>query len=76
GTKLGAFIEKENKAWQEASLKNGTFNFIETHRDQWSVYLQDKSRNVFIQLDLHTKKVMYSVGNKTKTYLYSISAAK
>ncbi|MGB1241569.1 MAG: RICIN domain-containing protein [Chitinophagales bacterium] len=76
GTKLGTFIEKENKAWQEVSLKDGRHNFNETHRDQWSVYLHDKSRNVFIQLDLHTKKVMYSLGNKTKTYLYSISAAK
>ncbi|MGB1242758.1 MAG: RICIN domain-containing protein, partial [Chitinophagales bacterium] len=55
GTKLGTFVEKGNKAWQEVSLKNGTFNFTETHRDQWSVYLHDKSRNVFIQLDLHTK---------------------
>ncbi len=76
GAKLGTFVEKENKAWQEISLKDGKHNFTETHRDQWSVYLQDKSRNVFIQLDLHTKKVMYSVGNKTKTYLYTISGAK
>ena len=76
GAKLGTFVETENKAWQEISLKDGMHNFTETHRDQWSVYLQDKSRNVFIQLDLHTKKVMYSLGNKTKTYLYSISAAK
>ncbi|MFK7906649.1 MAG: RICIN domain-containing protein, partial [Chitinophagales bacterium] len=72
GAKLGYFMQQEGKKWQEVSVKDGKHNFVETHRDQWSVYLIDKPRNVSLQLDLHTKKVMYAVGNQRKTPLYTI----
>ncbi|MEZ4888118.1 MAG: RICIN domain-containing protein [Chitinophagales bacterium] len=78
GGNLGVFKQVGNtKTWKETGRRVGssTFTFTETHRDEWSVYLHDQSRNVYIQLDLHTKKVMYSAGNQTKTPLYEILAA-
>lgn len=50
--------------WVETGVDHGQirFRFRETGRDDWSVYLRDASRGVRIQLDLHTKKVMYSDG--------------
>ena len=42
------------------------FRFRERTRDDWSVYLRDASRGVNVQLDLHTKKVMYSDASSPK----------
>ena len=78
GSKLGVYKQVGNtKTWKEVGSKAGsaTFNFTETHRDEWSVYLHDKSRNVYIQLDLHTKKVMYSHGNQPKMPIYEVMAS-
>jgi hypothetical protein len=53
-----------------------SFQFSETHRDDWSVYLQDDSRGVWLQLDLHTKKVMYRDKNTPQPWqLYTISSS-
>lgn len=62
GNKLGHYIETGKKAWKEVGIAKGagTFEFKELNRDQWSIYLRDETRSVSIQLDLHTKKVMYS----------------
>lgn len=49
------------------------FIFNQQMRDEWSVYLYDPKRNVKIQLDLHRKKVIYSVGTGARTDLYSIT---
>lgn len=69
----GAFIYKGNKRWIETGANNQTrFNFTEVARDDWSVYLKDRSRNVNIQLDLHTRKIMYNAGNNPRTPLYNI----
>jgi hypothetical protein len=53
---------------------NGTvrFRFEEVQRDDWSVYLVDRSRGVNLQLDLHTRRVMYSQGNGARSELYQI----
>jgi hypothetical protein len=57
----GSYANRGNGQWVEVNSKNQvTFNFQETQRDEWSVYLLDSSRNVQIQLDLHRKKVIYS----------------
>lgn len=48
------------------------FTFTEQQRDDWSVYLHDASRNVNIQLDLHRKKVGYSVGRAERIDLYNV----
>lgn len=49
------------KNWQELD-KNGEviFGFVESNRDEWSVYMKDASRNVSIQIDIFTQKIFYS----------------
>lgn len=58
----GAFLLTATPGqWVETGDDHGkvNFNFRETGRDDWSIYLRDASRNVDLQLDLHTKKVMF-----------------
>lgn len=76
-TGRGGFV-KRGSTWHEIALPSGRsrFTFREVGRDDWSVYLQDDSRNVGIQLDLHTKKVMYSANNGPRSYLYPIIGAR
>ena len=71
----GYFANRGNGSWAEVDRSNRVrFNFKETGRDAWSVYLLDRSRNVRIQLDLHRKKIVYS--NKTQRFdLYSITSS-
>jgi hypothetical protein len=72
----GAFVQKDGKNWVETGADNQTrFNFAERARDDWSVYLKDASRNVHIQLDLHTRKIMYNAGNDPRVPLYDITSA-
>lgn len=72
----GAFVQKEGENWVETDANNQTqFNFAERARDDWSVYLKDASRNVHIQLDLHTLKIMYNEGNDPPVPLYDITSA-
>lgn len=75
GAKFGEYNQQAGKAWQELSLpsRKVVFNFQEQARDDWSVYLYDASRDVHIQLDLHTRKVMYSEGNGARRPLYTIN---
>jgi hypothetical protein len=72
----GSFMALGNGNWQEANDKGETtFNFKETGRDDWSVYLLDKSRNVTLQLDLHRKMVVYT--DSTQHFdLYPIASSK
>lgn len=51
------------------------FRFDEVQRDDWSVYLVDRSRGVNLQLDLHTRKVMYSDATTQRSPLYDIMTA-
>ncbi|MHA6287299.1 hypothetical protein [Maricaulis sp. CAU 1757] len=54
----GGSFERINqpRTWQEFGQGNPAprFTWIETHRDDWSVYLRDDSRNMQMQIDLHT----------------------
>ncbi len=69
---LGGFIQTSSKGWIEIGKDGKTrWNFEEQGRDEWSVYLQDKSRDMNIQLDLYTKKVM--LNTKDRRPLYEIS---
>jgi hypothetical protein len=71
GTKAeGIFYQTGPKKWVES--KGGLrvhAKFIETARDEWSVYLKDGARGIRVQLDLYTKKikvndeVFYTIGN-------------
>ena len=78
GAERGEYSQQAGKAWQELSLpsRKVAFNFQEQARDDWSVYLYDASRDVHIQLDLHTRKVMYSDGSGQRRPLYTISKAR
>lgn len=75
--KAGSFVEVSRKKWSEVSEKQGkiTFSFNETHRDEWSVYLHDISRDVFLQIDLWKNKVYYSDKNTSRSELYTIIGA-
>lgn len=46
--------------WEERGANGAAFQFAETNRDDWSVYLHDASRGVSLALDAHTRRVMYS----------------
>jgi Mannan-binding protein len=72
----GSFMDLGSGNWGEADLENTIqFQFQETNRDDWSVYLLDESRNVTIQLDLHRKKVVY--GDRSNKFdLYTITSSK
>ncbi|MCC6604754.1 MAG: hypothetical protein IT327_16210, partial [Anaerolineae bacterium] len=60
GTPLGTYRQTGEKTWAELnSLQKPVFYFNELLRDDWSVYLHDPSRNVHIQLDMYTQKVVY-----------------
>lgn len=76
GTAAGSFrLASSNGEWVETGVDHQkiNFRFREVNRDDWSVYLNDASRGVDIQLDLHTKKVLYSDrSNPQRRELYSV----
>ena len=60
----GAFIYRGGKQWVETGANGRVrFNFTEMGRDDWSVYIKDASRNVSVQIDLHTRKI--NTGNNS-----------
>jgi len=70
---MGEFVKTSHRRWVEYSDHNGLeFNFKERNRDEWSVYLYDRSRDVHIQLDLHRKRVIYSQGNGPRSDIYTV----
>lgn len=72
----GVFRQVYGKYWIEEDLnKKPTFNFVETHRDEFSVYLTDSSRNVKIMIDTFKKVINYGEGNSPLRLLYSIDSA-
>ena len=69
----GTYRQAKNKDWVEQNEQGENIaSFQEINRDDWSVYLQDNTRNINIQLDLPTGKVMSSVGNDPKVPLHNI----
>jgi hypothetical protein len=71
GSENGTFEQTGEKTWKEYKSGNPSAHatFKETHRDDWSVYLQ-KSDGARLQLDLHTKKI-----NFNNNFLFTISDA-
>ena len=55
----GVLFESSDSNWVEFS-PHSTYAFKETHRDEWSVYLEDQSRGVKLQVDFHRNQVFYS----------------
>lgn len=72
----GSFREARRGVWAEYD-RNGkvVFTFTETARDDWSVYLNDASRNVQLQLDLHRKKVRIGNNGGSRSDLYNITSS-
>lgn len=72
----GSFKKIGARQWSEYdSQGRAVFNFMETNRDAWSVYLHDRSRNVQIQLDLHRKWVSYGQNGGSKSDIYKIQSS-
>ena len=73
----GHYAQVGTKAWAEYPPAGEVpFRFVETQRDEWSVYLNDPSRNVQIQLDLFRRKVSYGTGGGPRSDLYDITGAR
>lgn len=72
----GSFKQTGPGRWTEYNDRGqATFRFIETGRDQWSVYLDDRSRNIQLQLDLHRKWVGYGQNGGAMSDLYRITSS-
>ena len=73
---LGEFIQKEGAEWVVLD-KNGdeVSQFEEVARDAWSVYLNDDSRGVSVQLDLWTEEIYQYPSNQLqdKALLYNVA---
>lgn len=71
----GAFQQQSNtQKWVEVGTNGEVrFQFKELRRDEWSVYLYDHSRKIWIALDLWTKKVKYKASQRASySDLYDI----
>ena len=77
GRKLGEYRQSGPRQWVETNAAGAvTFRFEERQRDEWSVYLTDPARGVNIQLDLNTRKVVYSDKGSPRRVLYDILNAR
>jgi hypothetical protein len=57
----GSFRKTGDGQWAEYNPQGAaTYAFAETGRDDWSVYLVDRSRNVEIQLDVYRQIISYA----------------
>jgi hypothetical protein len=69
----GRFVQ-EDRGWTEyGSGGEARFRFEETGRDEWSVYLIDRSRNFQIQLDVHRRMITLSANGGPRSDLYPIT---
>jgi len=76
GRKLGELCQTGPGQWAEINASGQVaFRFEETKRDESSVYLLDRGRNVTLQIDLRTRKVMYSAGGGAPSELYAVLSA-
>lgn len=71
----GRFVENGGGRWTELGNDGAQFNFVETGRDEWSVYLNDPGRNLQIQLDLHRRQILWGQNNGPKSPLYNMTDA-
>jgi len=56
------FLQTDAYIWIETLPDGRQFTYDEIARDEWSSYLHDADRDIYIQLDLHTGNLNYSVG--------------
>lgn len=75
GNRLGTLRNMGDGTWMEDGLngRQGTHRFREVMRDEWSVYLNDASRGMDLQIDLYQKKIKYKMqGQSSYTDLYKV----
>ncbi len=75
GTVQGVLRQVASGDWVEDGDVRDRFRYAESARDDWSVYLHDASRDVSLQLDLHTRRVLYGPGLTATTPIYDIVSA-
>lgn len=73
GRTSGEYCQTGHKAWRE--IGDNTYNFNEVERDDFSVFLNDPSRNVDIQIDLKAGKVRYRDADSSWRELYDVLSA-
>lgn len=72
----GSFRKSGPQRWTEYNAQGrAVFDFTETGRDEWSVYLDDRSRNVQLQLDLYRNWVGYGQNGGAMSDLYQIQSS-
>ncbi|WP_420413522.1 SH3 domain-containing protein [Roseibium sp.] len=60
----GRFIMKTNGRWHQTGPNGAVqYGYQETNRDQHSVFLLDRSRNVSVKLDLRNNRILFGIGN-------------
>lgn len=70
----GYFRQVDQNTWVEESIiHEHETPFEEVMRDEWSVYLRDTSRDLTIQLNLHTRQVILNYDKPDAGTLYNIS---
>jgi hypothetical protein len=70
----GGWFEQRGGRWTEYGLDGrARFHFEEISRDEWSVYMLDRSRNVEIQLDVFRHMVTFAENGGRRTDLYPIT---
>ena len=74
----GYFEQVDDSSWHETSYADGAdFYFVENGRDEWSVYLYDQSRDVYVHLDLYTGEILYDDNTgQGEVVLYNIEDAQ
>lgn len=70
----GSFRQGQGKNWAEYDVMGRvTYRFVETQRDDWSIYLFDASRNVRVQLDAFRKKIRYADAGRDYADMYDVT---
>ena len=72
----GSFRQQGNRWTEYDANDRPVFTFEETRRDDWSVYLYDRSRDVRLQLDLHRRKIGYAEAGRQMSDIYDIVTAR
>lgn len=70
----GTLQQVARDRWSEDSVIAGEvhFEYTELRRDEWSVYLHDAERDMYVELDLHTREVRYGVGAAPTLPMYVV----
>lgn len=71
----GNFTLTSNQTWTELNPDGNKYTFKEVTRDDWSVYMIDRSRDITFQLDLYTKKIYLYYERPNRRVLYLITNA-